>query len=179
LAPGLEILLITDGYLVGKSGNEHPVREITNTLYHDEATIKGLIVDALEDTIVEVSGSPRNEEEFPVKADAIAARDEFSTAEEHMECMSQGTKRLSLPQLWASCAVHIIKYLTCDGRQSMFYNVHFKLLSHLCHNIVVNVPNFLYNFLKRMGYEYQRKSNKSALSHDCLVTLLVKRNLRV
>jgi len=57
--------------------------------------------------------------------------------------------------------------------------VHFKLLNHLHYDKLVNVPNFLYNMFKRMASEYQKKKSHTTLSHHCLISLLIKRSLRI
>lgn len=113
-----------------------------------EAIVRGLRVDTLDVAVVEVSELPMVGEDFLVWSNAIIAWNEFIWPREELDSSSQGTKRLSLPWLWASVVVYIIKYLTCDGRQSLLYTINFKLISHLHHERLMNVPNFLYNLLK-------------------------------
>lgn len=96
-----------------------------------------------------------------------------------MDSSAQGMKRMSLHWLWASCASYIVRYITCDGRKNMLYIVHFKLLNHLRNNKIVNVPKFLFHLLKIMASKYQRRQSDTSLSHHCLVTLLIKRSLRI
>ena len=54
---------------------------------------------------------------------------------------------------------------------------HFKLLSCVRHNIVVNIPNFLYNMLCISAEETQ-KGKENSVTHHALVKLLIERSLR-
>ena len=74
-------------------------------------------------------------------------------------------------------AMHIIKYLTCEGRFSYLHAHHFKLLSCVRHNQPVNVPNFLYNMLCISVKETQKGKDNSITYHD-LIKLLIERSLR-
>lgn len=77
------------------------------------------------------------------------------------------------------CASYIVRYITYDGRHNLLYTIHFKLLSHLRHNRLANVPKILYNLLKWMASEYQRKQSDTCLSHHFLITMFIKRSLRI
>lgn len=73
--------------------------------------------------------------------------------------------------------VHIIKYLTGEGRSSCLHSIHLKLLSHPRHGMRMNGPNVLYNLLMIMVIETQ-KGRSNFVSHHCLIKLLVERSLR-
>lgn len=88
--------------------NEDMTKQFVATLQYDEAVVKGLKVDVLESTIVEVSSFPWKGEEFPIRENVVASRDEFREHGENLDLSSQGTKRLSLPRVWAFVASYII-----------------------------------------------------------------------
>lgn len=78
---------------------------------------------------------------------------------------------------WPQVAFYVMKYITCDGRYSNLYSVHFKLPSHLQHGQRMNVPNFLYHLISTSEKETQRGVNHF-VSHCDLIKLLVESSLR-
>ena len=74
-------------------------------------------------------------------------------------------------------ATHIIRYLTCEGRFSHLHAHHFKLLSCVRHNHLVNVPNFLYNMLC-ISVEETQKGKDNSVTRHALIKLLIERSLR-
>ena len=73
-------------------------------------------------------------------------------------------------------AMHIIRYLTCEGIFSYLHAHHFKLLSCVRHNHLVNVPSILYNILCISAEETQ-KGKDSSVTHHALIKLLIERSL--
>ena len=94
-----------------------------------------------------------------------------------LDVTKQGCKRLSLPPPYPELVMHIIRYFTCEGRFSHLHAHHFKLLSCVRHNIVVNIPNFLYNMLCNSAEETQ-KGKENFVTHHALIKLLIERSLR-
>lgn len=141
-------------------------------LVNNKSTIKWIEVDVLELTIENFSRLPIVGEEFPKWGHDITTRNKFALPREKIDSSSQDIRQLSLPWLWNSIVIYIIKYLTCEGRQSLLYTIHFKLISHFYYNQLVNVPNFLFHLLKRVSIEF-KKGNESNLSHHCLIQLMI------
>ena len=73
--------------------------------------------------------------------------------------------------------MHIIRYFTCEGRFFHLHAHHFKLLSCVSHNIVVNIQNFLYNMLC-ISVEETQKGKENYVTHHALIKLLIERSLR-
>ena len=51
----------------------------------------------------------------------------FLEGEEAMEDKN-GVRRASLPYPWNEISYHLIKYISCEGRYSLVYGYHFRLL---------------------------------------------------
>lgn len=141
------------------------------------AMVKGLRIPVTEECIAQVSSLPRDSEPFPETNDVRSAKAQFTEhGDPPLEVTKKVTIRLSLPPLQAHRVTYIIKYTTCEGEQSQLHSVHFKLLHHLRHGSQMNVPNFLYNILKKVEAQVQ-KVNLHSVSHHCLIQLLVEQAL--
>lgn len=55
----------------------------------------------------------------------------FFLPKEHPVEDKNGVRRTSLPPLWSEVNFQIMKYITCEGRFSIFYGYHFRLLCEL------------------------------------------------
>ena len=84
---------------------------------------------------------------------------------------------MSLVLPYNELAMHIIIYLTCEGRFSYLHAHHFKFLSCIRHNHPVNALNFLYNMLC-IGAEELEKGKDNSVTHHALIKLLIERSLR-
>lgn len=60
-----------------------------------------------------------------------------------------GVRRASLSYPWNEISYHLIKYISCEGRYSVVYGYHFRLLHELRFGIdtlpenKLNIPYFL------------------------------------
>lgn len=54
----------------------------------------------------------------------------FLEGEEPME-EENGVRREIIPYPWSEVSYHLIKYISCEGRYSVVYGYHFKLLQEL------------------------------------------------
>lgn len=103
----------------------------------------------------------------------------FFLPEEHPKEDKNGVRRTSLPPLWSEVIYKIMKYITCEGRFSIIYGYHFRLLCELRHGIdlplakKLSIPYFLLQSLIECG----KKLNKGVpdqLAHHGLIKLLVE-----
>ena len=89
-----------------------------------------------------------------------------------------GIARTLLPPPRDKVTLSIQKFLTREGRYTILYHYHFKLLAHLRHGHLINVPYFLYVMLKQMASHVRRAKNPaSSFSHHGLIKLLVSHSL--
>lgn len=157
--------------------NDEMMKEFETTFWNNKATVIVIRVEGYKDTISKANSLPRIGEHFPTSLDPRTMRVEFSYPNETFNSTNQSSTQLSLPILQRLVILHAIGYFTCDGRHSMLYTIHFKLLSHLRHNRLVNMLNYLHHMLITVAIEYRKKRKPMSLSHHCLVVLLNKRSL--
>ena len=138
--------------------DEEAAIEFTRTFNKGEASIWGLTIVATEEHITKVIGLPTVGEHYPRSHDTRSVGAQFTRPHDpQLDVTKQGCKRLSLPPPYPKLLMHIIRYFTCEGRFSHLHAHHFKLLSCVRHNIVVNIPNFLYNMLCISVEETQKR----------------------
>ena len=63
------------------------------------------------------------------------AKKEFFPPEEEFSEDKNGVRRTSLLPPWNEVSLQIMKYITCEGRFSIVYAYHFRLLTELRHQI--------------------------------------------
>ena len=77
------------------------------------------------------------------------AKKEFFPPEEQFSEDKNGVRRASLQPLWSEVSLQIMKYITCEGRFSIVYGYHFRLLKELRHQMdlpsenKLSIPYFL------------------------------------
>lgn len=158
--------------------DDEAASEISRTFEEGEASVWGLTVIAIEERIAEVTRLPTVGQHYPNEHDARSARAQFSQPNDPpLEITKQGCKRMSIPPPYNELAMHIIKYFTCEWRFSNLHAHHFKLLSHIRHNLVINVPNFLFNMLC-ISVEETQKGKENSIPYHALIKLLIERSLR-
>lgn len=102
----------------------------------------------IEERIIEVIGLPIVGEHYPNTHDVRLARAQFTIpSNPQMDITKQGYKTMSLLPPYNELAMQIIRYFTCEVRFSYLHAHHLKFLSSVRHNLVVNIPKFLYNML--------------------------------
>ena len=122
--------------------------EFTRIFDEGEASIWGLMVVTIEERIVEVIGLPTIREHYPSTHDVRSARAQFTRrTNPQMDITKKGCKRMSLLPPYNELAMHIIRYLICQGRFSYLHAHHFKLLSYIRHNLQVNILNFFVQYV--------------------------------
>jgi hypothetical protein len=86
---------------------------------------------------------------------------------------SEGTSRSWLEPQWAQVLVILQRYLTCEGRYTIIFPCHARLLLHFT-GTPLNIPFFLLKSLKRMVEQVQRVSEfRGSLFHFGLVKILI------
>jgi hypothetical protein len=63
------------------------------------------------------------------------AKKEFFLPEEQFSEDKNGVRRASLQPFWSEVSLQIMKYITCEGRFSIVYGYHFRLLTELRHQM--------------------------------------------
>ena len=134
-----------------------------------------LILQGTQRAITEVTGLPRRGTRWFGKRKRVMQIEElFVQGEELLQHKRHGIAITSLPPPWDTVSFGIQKFLTCEGRYTILYHYHFKLLAHLRHGHLINIPYFLYGMLKQMASHVQRaKHPSSSVSHHGLIKLLV------
>ena len=102
----------------------------------------------------------------------------FVRGEEMLQQKGHGISINSLPPPCDTVTLGIQKFLTCEGRYTILYHYHFKLLALLRHGHLINIPYFLYGMLKQMDSHVRRaKHPTSSVSHHGLIKVLVLHSL--
>jgi hypothetical protein len=81
---------------------------------------------------------------------------------------------------WHTALIVIHRYITCEGRFSLIYIYHIRILMHLNGDYPLNLPYFLLKSLTKMSKRVQSLSSnaKSSLFHQVLIKTLVMSALR-
>ena len=107
-----------------------------------------------------------------------AGRAIICTRGEVLQQRGHGIARILLPPHWDTVALGIQKFLTCEGRYIVLFHYHFRLLSHLRHGHLMNIPYFLNGMLRQMASHVQKsKRPATSVSHHGLIKLLVFHSL--
>lgn len=100
----------------------------------DSSTIvvRGLVISLSPETISIVMTLPLGIQwSKEDKAVSVATRNNFFNQREKYMEDKNGVRRESLPYPWDEVAYHILKYISCEGRLSIVYAYHFRLLHEL------------------------------------------------
>ena len=106
------------------------------------------------------------------------AKKEFFPPEEEFSEDKNGVRRTSLLPPWNEVSLQIMKYITCEGRFSIVYGYHFRLLTELRHQMDLPVENKLSlpYFLLQSLIECATKLKEGTpdqVAHHGLIKLLV------
>jgi len=91
------------------------------------------------------------------KATSLTSKTNFFTANENPVEDKNGVRREILPYTWNDVAYHILKYISCEGRMSVVYAYHFRLLHELGFKAELplaqrlSVPYFLLQSIREMS----------------------------
>jgi hypothetical protein len=159
--------------------NNYVALDFAMNLEGDRSMVKGVPIDFSEKAIVEVIGLPRRGTRwFGMRKRVMQTKQLFARAVEMMQQRGHGIVGISLPPPWDTVALGIEKFLTCEGSYTVLFHCHFRLLSHLRHRHLMNIPYFLYGMLRQMVAHVQKsKHPATSISHHGLIKLLVLRSL--
>jgi hypothetical protein len=107
------------------------------------------------------------------------AKKEFFPPEESFTEDKNGVKRTSLLPPWNEVSLQIMKYITCEGRYSIIYAYHFRLLNELRHQIDLpaaqrlSIPYFLLQSLIECSTKL-KDGIPDQIAHHGLIKLLVE-----
>jgi hypothetical protein len=92
----------------------------------------------------------------------------------------RGVPRSWIRPEWHTALIVIHRYITCEGRFSLVYIYHIRILMHLNGDYPLNLPYFLLKSLTKMSKRVQSLSTnaKSSLFHQVLIKTLVMSSLR-
>jgi hypothetical protein len=86
---------------------------------------------------------------------------------------SEGTSRSWLEPQWAQLLAILQRYLMCEGRYTIIFPCHARLLLHFT-GTLLNIPFFLLKSLKRMVEQVQKANEfRGSLFHFGLVKILI------
>lgn len=107
------------------------------------------------------------------------AKKEFFPPEEQFSEDKNGVRRTSLLPLWSEVSLQIMKYITCEGRFSIVYGYHFRLLTELRHQMdlpaenKLSIPYFLPQSMIECATKL-REGTPDQVAHHELIKLLVE-----
>ena len=107
------------------------------------------------------------------------AKKEFFLPEEEFWEDKNGVWRTSLQPFWREVNLQIMKYITCEGRFSIVYGYHFRLLTELRHKMdlpteqKLSIPYFLLQSLIECATKL-REGTPDQLAHHGLIRLLME-----
>jgi hypothetical protein len=81
---------------------------------------------------------------------------------------------------WDELTYLIQKFITCEGRFSIIYLYHIKLLQHLRGDYEINMPYFLLQSLSKMAKTVQKqgRNTEKSLYHCGLIKMIIKNELQ-
>ena len=89
-----------------------------------------------------------------------------------------GVSRSWLKSPWDEIAYLVQKYVTCEGRFSLVFLYHIRILQHLNHEKPMNMPYYLLQSLKKMSSQVKKNKNKErSMHHHGLIKMLVEYEL--
>jgi len=150
--------------------------------------VRGLSIDLTTIFIIRATtlslGVPWRKED---KGDSqIAKRKFFLEGEEPIE-ENNGVRRASLPYPWNKVSYQLIKYISCEGRYSVVYGYHFRLLEGLRFGAEtlphhsLSIPYFLLQSLIGTSIKVQ-DGNYQQLANHGLIKIIIEdslQNLRI
>ena len=117
-----------------KKGDDEIAMEFTLTYDNANAEVRGLKFQEDELTITRVSRLPQiGERRFERCVPIKPLIDTFLESGELVQGTEKGTRRDSFPTPWGEVVLYVCKFITCEGRFSLVFANHFKILNHLRH----------------------------------------------
>ena len=165
------------------NGNSDEVTKQFAFSFNGEKALVGNVSFRIsEDTIAQSLGiSPEGEKYFKTKQFRENSCTQFlSRSRVSSVNWKKGVPRSWLVHPWDEMVYIIQKFITCEGRYSIVYLYHIKLLLHLKGQRIINLPYFLLQSLNKMSKTIQKhKGNEDrSLYHNGLVKILIESELQ-
>lgn len=150
---------------------------------HATVTFRGIAIEISPDFISRVTSLPLgllwSKDEKPLGQ--VAEKTFFQPNEHHIEDQN-GIRRTSIHYPWDEVSYQIIKYISCEGRYSIVYGYHFRLLHELRYGTDIptpqklSIPYFLLQSLIDSSIKLKARGPYQ-LAHHGLIKLLVEEAL--
>lgn len=155
--------------------NDKLTSTFSTRLRRDKVTIDGVVFTLLVDTIATATGIPNTGELWfknkylDLENYKMYLKPPYKTARKHISPFRH------LLDKYAHLMKMIMKYFTCEGRFSILYEYHVRLLMHFTGVKVLNLPYYLYRSMVKMGKKVHRlgEDHHASLFHHGLVKILV------
>lgn len=162
--------------------NEEVTKQFAFTFNGEKALIGNFSFKVSEDTIAQAIGiSPEGEKHFKTKQFKEKSWTQFmSRSRVSSVNWKKGVPRSWLVHPWDEMVYILQKFVTYEGRYSIVYLYHIKLLLHLKRQCVISLPYFLLQSLTKMSKTIQKqKGNENKnLYHFGLVKILIEHELQ-
>jgi len=162
--------------------NEEVTKQFAFTFNGEKALIGNFSFRVSEDTIAQSIGiSPEGEKYFKTKQFKEKSWTQFmSRSRVSSVNWKKGVPRSWLMHPWDEMVYILQKFVTCEGRYSIVYLYHIKLLLHLKRQCVISLPYFLLQSLTKMSKTIQKqKGNEDkSLYHFGLIKILIEHELQ-
>ena len=153
------------------------------TKTHATTMVKGILEEITLEVIGRINTLPlgipwRKEDKGN---NQLARKKFFLEGEEEMEDKN-GVKRESLPYPWNEISYHLIKYISCEGRYSVVYGYHFRLLQELRFGADtppqnrLSIPYFLLQSVIDMSIKVKEGKHQQ-LAHHGLIKIILEDSL--
>jgi hypothetical protein len=156
--------------------------EFAHSFDGERATVGNLTIRITEDSLAFVTGLPQiGERYFKTKHFKDKSWVPFiSRSRVAAVNWKKGIPRSWLVHPWDELAYLIQKFITCEGRFSIIYLYHIKLLQHLRGDCEINMPYFLLQSLSKMAKTVQKqgRNTERSLYHCGLIKMIIKDELQ-
>ena len=159
--------------------NLEVTRQFASTFDRSKAQIGNLILSILEEYISQVIGLPQTREKWLKKQymDEKSWTPYINKSRKVCNWVN-GVSRSWLKSPWDDITYLIQKYVTCEGRYSLIFLYHIRILHHLSNEKPMNMPYFLLQSLKKMSSQVKKNKNKErSMCHHGLIKMLVEHEL--
>lgn len=149
--------------------------EFEKNLERNQIEVRGLKLEVREEVTARVTGLPvEGKRWINRKVNDPSLKGDFLQEEESLVKKRKGIDRLSLPQPWVDVALYLIKYITCEGRETIVFNYHFPLLNHLRHQQMINLPYLLMGNIRHMAAAMKKVVHpETCVTNHSLIKLIM------
>lgn len=163
-----------------RGSDERVSLEFSLNLDKNKTKVIGLKLDVIEEYVSQLKTlQTEGKWWFKWKINDPSLKTRFLQGEEKLDKKGSGIYYLSLPQPWNDVALFIIKYITCEGSETIVFNYRFPLLNHLQHSQLINLSYFLLENLKHMVVMVKAYSHReSCITNHGLIKLIILESRR-